>query len=111
MRRVKELSEAGLMRPPGMEAFRRRGRKKTGTNSYENRPLDLDEPYLKVFRRNHRAWAFHRAQPPGYRRTAAWWVMSAKREETRTRRLETLIESSARGERIPQLSPPRTTRR
>jgi uncharacterized protein YdeI (YjbR/CyaY-like superfamily) len=109
--RVKERTDAGLMRPSGLEVFRRRNRKRTGTYSYENRPLDLDEPYLKTFRKNRRAWEFHRAQPPGYRRTAAWWVMSAKREETRARRLAALIESSERGERISQLSPPRTKRR
>lgn len=109
VRRVKELTDAGLMRPAGFEAFRRRAR--TRTYSYENRPLDLDERYLKVFRKNRKAWAFHRAQPPGYRRTAAWWVMSAKKEETRARRLAALIESSERGERISQLSPPRAKRR
>ena len=108
VRRAKDLIDAGLMRPSGLEAFRRRTR--AGTYSYENRPLDLDEPYLKTFRKNRRAWAFHRAQPPGYRRTAAWWVMSAKREDTRARRLAELIESSARGERIRQLQPPRPKR-
>lgn len=111
VRRVKELADAGLMRPSGLEAFRRRSRKRTATYSYENRPLDLTEPYLKAFRKNRRAWEFHRAQPPGYRRTTAWWVMSAKKEETRARRLGALIESAERGERLSQLSPPRAKRR
>jgi uncharacterized protein YdeI (YjbR/CyaY-like superfamily) len=101
VRRVNELSDAGLMRPSGLEAFRRRTTRRTGSYSYENRPLDLDERYLKTFRKNRMAWEFHRAQPPGYRRTVAWWVMSAKREETRARRLAALIERAERGERIP----------
>lgn len=67
---------------------------------------ELGDAYEKRFRANKKAWAFWESQPPGYRRTATWWVISAKREVTRDRRLATLIEVSAGGRRIDQLSPP-----
>src|SRR5438128_203368 len=42
--------------------------------------------YARTFRANKKAWRFFQTQPPGYRRIASWWVMSAKKEETRRRR-------------------------
>ena len=64
-------------------------------------------PVLEArFKRNRKAWAYFQAQPAWYRRTAVWWVVSAKKEETRERRLVTLIEDSAAGRAIRQLSRP-----
>jgi len=108
VRRVEELTALGRMAPPGLAAFEARDEAKSKQYSYEARSRPLDPAYEQVFRANAAAWAFWQAQPPGYRRTASWWVMSAKREDTRQRRLATLIEDSAAGRRIAAvLSPDR----
>jgi uncharacterized protein YdeI (YjbR/CyaY-like superfamily) len=104
--RVAELTAQGRMRPAGLAAFERRTPEKSGNYSYENRPADLEGPYADQFRAEAAAWAFFRAQPPSYRRTATWWVISAKKEETRQRRLATLIEDSAHGRRLGMLRRP-----
>jgi uncharacterized protein YdeI (YjbR/CyaY-like superfamily) len=99
-KRAEELIAAGLMRPPGLAAYQKRSTKKRGRYSYENRPTRLDPPLERDFRANKKAWAFFEAQPPGYRRTAIWYVVSAVKEETQRRRLATLIEHCAAGRRI-----------
>ena len=88
------------MRPAGLAAFEQRDPEKTKQYSYEARSRGLDPVLEKDFRANRRAWAFFEAQPPSYRRVSSWWVMSAKKEETRQKRLATLIELSAKGERL-----------
>jgi uncharacterized protein YdeI (YjbR/CyaY-like superfamily) len=98
--RVKELIAEKRMKPAGLAAFVARVARKTGNYSYENRPTELDEASAKVLRGNAKAWAFFAAQPPSYRKLANWWVTSAKREETRQRRLAKLIADSAAGKRI-----------
>jgi uncharacterized protein YdeI (YjbR/CyaY-like superfamily) len=103
--RVKELSEKGLMQPAGLAAFAARKESKSGIYSYEQRSAELVEPYAKKFRENKAAWELYQAQPASYRKAANWWVLSAKKEETRQKRLETLIEISAQGRRLPQLTP------
>jgi uncharacterized protein YdeI (YjbR/CyaY-like superfamily) len=105
--RVEELIAAGRMRPAGLEAFGRRDRSASNAYSFEQAEVTLPRAGQRAFRANADAWTFWKAQPPGYRKVATWWVVSAKREETRRRRLETLITHSAKGERLPQLSPPR----
>lgn len=111
VKRARELIELGLMRPAGLTAFEARDEKRTGTYSYEQRPPELPTGYERRVMANTAAWKFWRSSPPGYRKTATWWVVSAKREETRERRLATLIECSARGERVPPLAGPRSARR
>jgi uncharacterized protein YdeI (YjbR/CyaY-like superfamily) len=91
------------MRPAGLEAFGARRENRVGVYSYEQRPAEIPEPYRGVFRKNWKAWAFYEAQPPGYRKTAAWWVVSAKKGETRIKRLRQLVALSASGRRLPQL--------
>ena len=103
--RVAELTAEGRMRPTGLAAFERRSAAKTGTYAYENRPHSLEAAAEREFRRTPAAWAFFESQPPGYRRTAIWFIVSAKQEATRARRLATLIDCSARGERLPGLTP------
>jgi len=105
VRHAKRLIEAGRMQPAGMAAFEKREGDRAGY-SYEERPTTFAPAYAKQFRAAKGAWRFFQAQPPGYRRTATFWVMSAKREPTRARRLASLIACSARGERIPMLAPP-----
>jgi len=106
VKRARELIEMGLMAPAGLRAFEARRDSRTGIYSYEQRPQELPVTYARPFRANARAWKTWRAMPPGYRKAATWWVISAKQEETRERRLATLIETTARGERIPALTPP-----
>ena len=106
--RVRELIAKGLMHPAGLAAFEAREAIRSGSYSYEHRPQTLPAPYLAKLRTNPRATEFWRSAPPSYRKAAVWWIVSAKREETRARRLATLIESSARGERVPPLQPPGT---
>jgi uncharacterized protein YdeI (YjbR/CyaY-like superfamily) len=106
VRRVGELTAEGRMHPAGIRAFESRSEAKTGIYAYENRPRELPVPYAEALRRNEQASAYFEAQPPSYRRTVTWWILSAKREETRQRRLERLIEDSAAGRWISQFIPP-----
>jgi len=99
-KRVAELRGLGRMKTPGLKAFENRDPKRSGIYSFENALRKLDAVYEKKFQSNKRAWAFFQAQPPGYQRTASWWVMSAKKEETRMRRLATLIGESEKGLRL-----------
>jgi uncharacterized protein YdeI (YjbR/CyaY-like superfamily) len=103
--RVAELTEAGLMRPAGLAAFA--ARTEEGTYSYEQREAAAFDPEREArLRADAAAWAWFSAQPPWYRRTATHWVMSAKREETRDRRLARLIADSAAGRTVGPLQRP-----
>jgi uncharacterized protein YdeI (YjbR/CyaY-like superfamily) len=108
--RAKALIEAGRMQPAGVAAFERRDEKRTRMYSFEQANPTLSRADAATFRKNRAAWSFWQAQPPGYRKTATWWVVSAKRDETRQRRLATLIEQSASGERLLQVIRPRSRR-
>ncbi len=95
IKRVEELTKAGLMKPAGLKAFQKRTKERSGVYSFEQRVHKLEDGYEKKFRANKNAWAYFQSQPPWYRRTSSWWVMSAKKEETRVKRLATLIDDSA----------------
>lgn len=99
-KRVKALIALGRMAAPGLEAFRRRDPAKTRLHSLENRPSTFDAALERAFRRHAAAWTFFRAQPAGYQRLMTFWVMAAKQQETRERRLAVLAKSSAEGKRI-----------
>jgi uncharacterized protein YdeI (YjbR/CyaY-like superfamily) len=100
-RRMAELIAAGRVRPAGLEAFAHRDEAKSGVYAYEQRyTAELGADFERRFRANAKAWANFQARPPWYRRQATYWVVSAKREETRERRLESLIGSSERNEPI-----------
>jgi uncharacterized protein YdeI (YjbR/CyaY-like superfamily) len=109
-RRVAELTEAGLMHPAGLRAFEQREAKRSGIYSYESRPKELRADYEATFRENEAAWRYFTNEAPSYRRTAIFWVMAAKREETRLRRLATLIRDSEQGQRIALLDVSKRTR-
>jgi len=108
--RAKELIRLGRMHPAGLKAFERRTDERSAIYSYEQRKTArLDPEMERSLRGNKKAWTFFQAQAPSYRRTAIWWVISAKREETRKRRLATLIAASERGRTVGPLSrPPRS---
>jgi uncharacterized protein YdeI (YjbR/CyaY-like superfamily) len=105
-KRAKELTKLGLMTPAGLEAFQARDQQKSLQYSYEARNRPLHAKYKRKLRENKKAWEFYEAQPPSYRKMANLWIMSAKKEETRLRRLAALIDHSAKGERIPPLTSP-----
>jgi uncharacterized protein YdeI (YjbR/CyaY-like superfamily) len=105
--RFGELKKLGLIHSAGLAAFERRAEEKAGIYSYEQRhAAAFDRAQERRFRANRRAWDFFQSQPPSYRTAAVWWVVSAKREETRLRRLSTLIEDSGRGRTVPPLTRP-----
>lgn len=109
--RVGELTRLGLMAAAGLAAFEGRSEAKSGINAYEQRDqASLSEAMEKEFRRNRKAWAYFQKQARSYRHTAIWWVVSAKREDTRARRLATLIEDSAARRPLRQLDRTGTTR-
>lgn len=104
--RAKELIDQGLMTPAGMDAFEVRKENRSGIYSYEQRSVDLPEAYAKKFRSIKNAWEYYQSQPASYRKAANWWVVSAKKEETRATRLQKLIECSGEEKRIPQFTSP-----
>jgi len=106
IKRFLELQSEGRVKPAGRKAFQARVKSQY---SFESRPRALAPGYLRTFRSNKRAWAFFETQPPGYRRTCSFWVMSAKMAETRARRLAVLISRSERGEGIPPLKRPKSS--
>jgi uncharacterized protein YdeI (YjbR/CyaY-like superfamily) len=103
IKRFAELDRDGLVHPKGRAAFAARDGARSAIYSYENRSRGFDEAGERTFRRNKAAWTFFESQAPWYRRAAAYWVVSAKREETRAKRLQALIEHSRQGEKIPPL--------
>jgi uncharacterized protein YdeI (YjbR/CyaY-like superfamily) len=107
VKRVGELTAEGLMHPAGLAAFERRTDDRTGIYSHERREQAKLEPEQeRAFKADAAAWAWFQAQPPWYRRTATHWVISAKREATRQRRLEQLIADCAAGVTIAPLTRP-----
>ncbi|MEP6569540.1 MAG: YdeI/OmpD-associated family protein [Acidobacteriota bacterium] len=104
IKRVGELSEQSLMQPAGLKAFAAREENRSGIYSYEQRSAELPEQYAKKLKENPAAWKFFEAQPASYRQAANWWVLSAKQEETKTRRLDKLIDDSAQGLTIRQFT-------
>jgi len=104
IKRVAELSASGLMRPRGVQAFELRTGNRSEIYAYEQRKgAKLEGAYEKQFRANQKAWKFFQAQPPWYQRTASCWVISAKKEETRLKRLGLLIEDSENARTIREL--------
>jgi uncharacterized protein YdeI (YjbR/CyaY-like superfamily) len=104
---VERLTREGRMRPAGLKAFEARTEARTAVYSYEQRhQARLTDEEAARFRENNAAWTWFEAQPPSYRTGAVYWINTAKRPETRARRLDQLIEESAKGLRPKPLSPP-----
>jgi uncharacterized protein YdeI (YjbR/CyaY-like superfamily) len=100
VKRVAELKKLGRMAPAGLAAFAKADPKRAGVYAFEQQNARLGAALEKELKANKKAWAFLRAQAPYYQRLAAWYVMSAKKEETRRRRLATLIARCAAGRRL-----------
>lgn len=95
-----QLIKDRLMQPAGLEAFKARRENKSGIYAYEQRTADVPEPYLTTLKKNKGAYEFFESQPAGYRKQIGWWIVCAKKEETRLSRLEKLIAESAAGRRL-----------
>jgi len=104
IKRAEELVDQGRMHPAGLQAFRARKENRSGIYSYEQSSDALPDEYAQKFQRNKAAWDFFQDQPAWYRKAAGWWLVSAKKEETRQKRLDQLIEDSAHGRTIPPLT-------
>ncbi|HEX6925169.1 MAG TPA: YdeI/OmpD-associated family protein [Longimicrobiaceae bacterium] len=99
-RRAEELIRGGRMQPAGLRAFEARDPEKPSGGLRGRNPPELTPEHEARFRANPEAWSHFEAQPPGYRRLVIGWVIGAKQEATRIRRLETLIQHSASGKRV-----------
>jgi uncharacterized protein YdeI (YjbR/CyaY-like superfamily) len=98
--KVAALIKGKRMLPAGLAAFSARSAQKTGRASYENRPREFSREHAEIFEAETSAWQWFSTQPPGYRRTAVWYVVSAVRPETQAKRLQHVIEASAAHRRI-----------
>jgi len=101
--RIQELIELKQVHPAGLTVYKKRKEENSHTYSFEQRIVKLDLEYELILRKNQKAWEYFMSQVPSYRKPVTHWVMSAKQEATRLKRLRTLIESSEAGEVIPQM--------
>jgi uncharacterized protein YdeI (YjbR/CyaY-like superfamily) len=105
IKRVQQLKKMGLMHPAGLKAFAARSAKKSGIYAYEQREsAQFTREQEKQFRANKAAWEFFRSQAPWYQRVTTWLVISAKKEETKLKRLSMLIDHSQNRRTLPQLT-------
>ena len=100
IRNAEKLIAEKRMQPAGLKAYELRKENRSGIYSYEQRSPELEEKYARKLKRNKAAWKFFQAQPPSYRKMMNWYIVSAKQEETRLKRLDKLIEASAQGRRL-----------
>lgn len=100
IKRIGELIDEGRVSTHGLKVFSERDPRRQNLYSSEQQNIAFTAAQEKLFRRNRKAWTYFQSKPASYRRPATWWVISAKREETRARRLAQLIEDSAAGRHI-----------
>jgi len=104
LKRIEELIAEGRMHDSGLRVYRERDESRAGLYSFEQAEIAFEDGQLATFAANEAAWTWFQSQPPGYQRQATWWVVSAKRPETRERRLAHLIEDSANERRLKQFA-------
>ncbi len=104
IRKVEELTKLGLMKPEGLKAFSFRKEEKSKIYTYENPEVLLDKSFEKLFKANKKAWKFFQTMTPTYRKVTSRWVMSAKQESTKLKRLNELINDCATGRNIKAMS-------
>ena len=104
IKKVEALTQKGLMYPTGIEAYSKRKEHKSKIYSYEKEPEILSNAFLKKFKANKKAWKYFQSMAPSYQRTAIHWVMTAKQEVTKMKRLKELINDSAMGRKIKSLN-------
>jgi len=98
--KVEALIKSGQMKPAGLALYMKRNKEKTTLYSFENEQKSLPAEMEKDFKKNKEAWEFFTAQPPSYRKTVTFWIVSAKQEKTKVARLEQLIEESKQKRRL-----------
>lgn len=103
--KAEELIKNGKMHSSGLNVYKNRDPKKAGLYSFEQKEIKFPTALMKMLKANKKAWQYFSQMPPGYRKTSTWWVISAKQEETRHRRMKTLIADSEAGRRIALLTP------
>ncbi|MFC5413115.1 YdeI family protein [Larkinella bovis] len=103
LKRIEQLVEQGRVQPAGLAVYQARDLKKTGLYAHERERWDLDPVQETAFRASEKAWQFFQQQTPSYRKSAQKWVVSAKQEATRQKRLADLIDHSEKGQKIPPL--------
>ncbi|MDH3651824.1 MAG: YdeI/OmpD-associated family protein [Saprospiraceae bacterium] len=103
IRKMEELIKEGLMTEAGLKAFDKKQVAKSKVYSYEQKNAELPPAYLEKLKSHQEAYIFFHNLPPSARKPSIWWVISAKKEETRQRRLEQLMACCAQGVRIPML--------
>jgi uncharacterized protein YdeI (YjbR/CyaY-like superfamily) len=101
---INRLTAEGRMMPEGIAAFEKRDPSRSGIYAFERAPAKLEPSMIKEFKKTPAAWKFFENGSPYYRQVATWWVISAKREETRRKRLAQLIASSAEKSRLQQFT-------
>ena len=104
VRHVESLTKEGRMHPAGLAAFRALRENRSGVYSFEQRLVELPDPFVSQLRGDDVAWAYWQSLPASYRRTVTWWVISAKQDVTRHKRCATLVAHCARRERIAQFT-------
>jgi len=97
---IAELESAGKLTDAGRAAFAARKDRDSKGYTAQKKVGAFDEARLRAFKKDKPAWTFFEAQPPGYRKAMAWWVMQAKQEATRDRRLAKVIAASATQQRV-----------
>ena len=100
---VERLTNEGRMRPAGVAAFERRREDRSGVYSFENPAQDLPPAFAEQLATDAAASAFWEAATPTYRRQVVHWILSAKQDATRERRLAQLIDDSAAGRLVPPM--------
>jgi len=105
IKHVERLTREGRMMPPGTAAYEAKQDNRSGVYSFERETAELEPEMKERFRKNAKAWKFFEGEPPYYRRMASWWVISAKKDETREKRLSDLINYSAKQTRLPSFTP------
>jgi uncharacterized protein YdeI (YjbR/CyaY-like superfamily) len=107
IKKVEELKKLGLMKPNGLELFNNKDEKKLRTYSFERSVVEFSPQFEKKFKANKKAWKYFDQMPPSYKKPVINWVMSAKQEETRLRRLATLIKDSEEERKIKGMDYPK----
>lgn len=111
IKRMGELLEMGLVNEQGKAAFEKRTENKSNVYSFEQGDIKLDKTQEATFKKNKKAWTFFETQPPSYRKPATWWVISAKQDATKAKRLDQLIADSEAGQRLKHLTRPSKTKK
>jgi uncharacterized protein YdeI (YjbR/CyaY-like superfamily) len=104
IKKMEALIDSGQAEESGIKVYKMRDKKRAGLYSFENKEHKLGAAFGKKFKANKKAWEYYSNMPPWYRRTSAFWVISAKKEETKLKRLEELIRDSEAGRKIKSLN-------